>query len=141
MISLFDIDYVLFLSRTETLSLKRTSNIFLWEFCFFKYSKFFTKKFANDIIKLNIPLNSHSNKTQVEWQLKNDVSNSFIYIHSFNCLHYQLFHAGLKIITTKFNYVTNNLRSTSFYFTKGVVVHYFRSNFRSKLRIDFFNSA
>ena len=130
-----------FISNRDSQSQKDFKYISLRIFVFFWYSKFFTKKFANDIIKLNIPLNSHSNKTQVEWQLKNDVSNSFIYIHSFNCLHYQLFHAGLKIITTKFNYVTNNLRSTSFYFTKGVVVHYFRSNFRSKLRIDFFNSA
>ena len=99
-----------FISNRDSQSQKDFKYISLRIFVFFWYSKFFTKKFANDIIKLNIPLNSHSNKTQVEWQLKNDVSNSFIYIHSFNCLHYQLFHAGLKIITTKFNYVTNNLR-------------------------------
>ena len=91
--------WFLFLSR-------KTFKYFSENFVFFSYSKFFTKKFANDIIKLNITLNSHSNKTQVEWQLKNDVSNSFIYIHSFNCLHYQLFHAGFKSITTEFNYVT-----------------------------------
>ena len=95
---------VLFVLIINFLS-QKTFKYFSENFIFW-YFKFFTKKFANEIIKLSITLNSHSNKTQVEWQLKNDVSNSFIYIHSFNCLHYQLFHAGFKTITTEFNYVT-----------------------------------